>query len=151
MQVFLLRAFVDPQCYPVQILIDTIDAAAEVPEQFVQRSGIHSTANRVDIYAVALYLFAQLYIRQAQRADAMDVWPSSQPFGTSAAVTVSLRRISTACKAHTLVMLGSASPNMSMSAQSACPRVWGIVQQHRTYLGLCGAPAIVFLEMVHGN
>ncbi|CAL5225377.1 g8182 [Coccomyxa viridis] len=70
-----------------KILVDTVDAAAEVPEQFVQRTGIHSTANRVDIYAVALYLFAQLYIRQAQRADAMDVWPSSQPFGTSAAVT----------------------------------------------------------------
>lgn len=75
----------------LQILIDTIDAAAEVPEQFVQRSGLHSSASRVDIYAVALYLFAQLYIRQAQRADAMDVWPSSQPFGTSAAVTVSAR------------------------------------------------------------
>ena len=84
----------------LQILIDTIDAAAEVPEQFVQRTGIHSTANRVDIYAVALYLFAQLYIRQAQRADAMDVWPSSQPFGTSAAVTVSHRPLSIACKVH---------------------------------------------------
>ena len=86
----------------LQILIDTIDAAAEVPEQFVQRTGIHSTANRVDIYAVALYLFAQLYIRQAQRADAMDVWPSSQPFATSAAVTVSLKPLITACESHCL-------------------------------------------------
>ena len=73
----------------MQILIDTIDAAAEVPEQFVQRAGTHGSASRVDIYALALYLFAQLYIRQAQRADAMDVWPSSQPCATSAAVTVS--------------------------------------------------------------
>jgi hypothetical protein len=76
--------------FHVQILIDTIDAAAEVPEHFVQRPGAYSTASRVDIYAVALYLFAQLYIRQAQRADAMDVWPSSQPLATSAAVTVSV-------------------------------------------------------------
>lgn len=76
--------------FHVQILIDTIDAAAAVPEHFVQRAGAYSSASRVDIYAVALYLFAQLYIRQAQRADAMDVWPSSQPFATSAAVTVSV-------------------------------------------------------------
>ena len=76
--------------FHVQILIDTVDAAAAVPEHFVQRAGPYSTASRVDIYAVALYLFAQLYIRQAQRADAMDVWPSSQPFATSAAVTVSV-------------------------------------------------------------
>lgn len=76
--------------FHVQILIDTVDAAAAVPEHFVQRAGAYSTASRVDIYAVALYLFAQLYIRQAQRADAMDVWPSSQPFATSAAVTVSV-------------------------------------------------------------
>ena len=99
MQVLWQVALVNHWLRSVQILIDTIDAAAELPEQFVQRSGIHSTANRVDIYAVALYLFAQLYIRQAQRADAMDVWPSSQPFGTSAAVTVSLEPLSTACKA----------------------------------------------------
>ena len=30
----------------------------------------------VNIHAVALFLFAQLYTRQAQRPDAMDVWPS---------------------------------------------------------------------------
>lgn len=73
-----------------------------MPEQFVQRMGIHSSANRVDIYAVALYLFAQLYIRQAQRADAMDVWPSSQPFATSAAVTVSLKLLISTRKCHRL-------------------------------------------------
>lgn len=30
----------------------------------------------VNIHAVALFLLAQLYTRQAQRPDAMDVWPS---------------------------------------------------------------------------
>ena len=74
----------------MQILIDTIDAAAETPEHFVRRAGAFAGASTVDIHAVALYLFAQLYIRQAQRADAMDVWPSSQPYATSAAVTVSV-------------------------------------------------------------
>ena len=31
---------------------------------------------QVDIHAVALFFFAQLYLRQAQRPDAMDIWPS---------------------------------------------------------------------------
>ena len=31
---------------------------------------------QVDIHAVALFFFVQLYSRQAQRPDAMDVWPS---------------------------------------------------------------------------
>lgn len=31
---------------------------------------------QIDIHAVALFFFAQLYSRQAQRPDAMDVWPS---------------------------------------------------------------------------
>lgn len=30
----------------------------------------------VDIHAVALFFFAQLYLRQAQRPDTMDIWPS---------------------------------------------------------------------------
>ena len=31
---------------------------------------------QVDIHAVALFFFAQLYLRQAQRPDTMDIWPS---------------------------------------------------------------------------
>ncbi|KAK9916762.1 hypothetical protein WJX75_006671 [Coccomyxa subellipsoidea] len=67
-----------------QILIDTIDALAEAPQEVVQRPEGVSEANTVDICAVALYMFAQLYIRQAQRADAMDVWPSSSPQAAAA-------------------------------------------------------------------
>ena len=35
-----------------------------------------SEAEGVDAYAVALFLFAQLYIRQGQRPEAMEVWPA---------------------------------------------------------------------------
>ncbi|CAL8467086.1 g6622 [Coccomyxa elongata] len=70
-----------------QILIDTIDALAEAPQEVVQRPEGTSEANVVDVCAVALYMFAQLYIRQAQRADAMDVWPSSSPQAAAAAFT----------------------------------------------------------------
>ena len=31
----------------------------------------------VDAHAIALFLFAQLYVRQAQRPDAMEVWPTN--------------------------------------------------------------------------
>jgi hypothetical protein len=55
----------------------------------VQRPEGVSEANTVDICAVALYMFAQLYIRQAQRADAMDVWPSSSPQAAAAGFSVS--------------------------------------------------------------
>ena len=30
----------------------------------------------VEVHAVGMYLFAQLYIRQAQRPEAMETWPS---------------------------------------------------------------------------
>ncbi len=72
----------------MQILIDTIDALAEAPQEVVQRPEGTSEANVVDVCTVALYMFAQLYIRQAQRADAMDVWPSSSPQAAAAAFTV---------------------------------------------------------------
>ena len=72
----------------MQILTDTIDALAEAPQEVVQRPEGTSEANVVDVCAVALYMFAQLYIRQAQRADAMDVWPSSSPQAAAAAFTV---------------------------------------------------------------
>lgn len=36
-----------------------------------------SEAGSVDVHAVALFLFAQLYIRQVQRPEAMEIWPSS--------------------------------------------------------------------------
>ena len=76
----------------LQILIDTIDALAEAPQEVVQRPEGVSEANVVDICAVALYMFAQLYMRQAQRADAMDVWPSSSPQAAAAAFAVSITR-----------------------------------------------------------
>lgn len=67
--------------------MDTIEAVADTPQEVVQRVPGSRVAHRVDVYAVALYLFAQLYIRQAQRPDAMDVWPSSSPQATAAAAT----------------------------------------------------------------
>ncbi|EIE26747.1 TBCC-domain-containing protein [Coccomyxa subellipsoidea C-169] len=70
-----------------QILIDTIDALAEAPQEVVQRPEGISEANTVDACTVALYMFGQLYIRQAQRADAMDVWPSSSPQAAAAGLT----------------------------------------------------------------
>lgn len=72
-----------------QILIDTIDALAEAPQEVVQRPEGSNEANTADVCTVALYMFAQLYIRQAQRADAMDVWPSSSLQAAAAALTVS--------------------------------------------------------------
>ena len=68
-----------------QVLIDTIDALSEPLHEVVQRPPGRAEADRADVRAVALYLFAQLYIRQAQRADAMDVWPSSSPQAAAAA------------------------------------------------------------------
>ena len=70
---------------PLQVLIDTIDALSEPLHEVVQRPPGRAEADRADVHAVALYLFAQLYIRQAQRADAMDVWPSSSPQAAAAA------------------------------------------------------------------
>ena len=69
----------------LQVLIDTIDALSEPLHEVVQRPPGRAEADRADVHAVALYLFAQLYIRQAQRADAMDVWPSSSPQAAAAA------------------------------------------------------------------
>ena len=69
----------------MQVLIDTIDALSEPLHEVVQRPPGRAEADRADVRAVALYLFAQLYIRQAQRADAMDVWPSSSPQAAAAA------------------------------------------------------------------
>ena len=49
-----------------------------------------SEADAVDVHAVTLFLFAQLYIRQVQRPEAMEVWPSASdrantPSGAEAA------------------------------------------------------------------
>ena len=76
-----------------QILIDTIDALAEAPQEVVQRPEGISEASTVDACTVALYMFGQLYIRQAQRADAMDVWPSSSPQAAAAGLTVSCMQV----------------------------------------------------------
>lgn len=43
---------------------------------FRHLSGRTGQLRQVDIHAVALFFFVQLYSRQAQRPDAMDVWPS---------------------------------------------------------------------------
>ena len=37
-----------------------------------------SEPDAVDFHAVMIFLFAQLYVRQAQRPEAMEVWPQSQ-------------------------------------------------------------------------
>ena len=71
-----------------QVLVDTLDAVSEPTHEVVRRPAAGAEANQGDARAIALYLFAQLYIRQAQRADAMDVWPSSSPQAAAAAATV---------------------------------------------------------------
>ena len=81
---------------PPQVLIDTIDALSEPLHEVVQRPPGRAEADRADVRAVALYLFAQLYIRQAQRADAMDVWPSSSP-QAAAAAAAAVRPLCVAC------------------------------------------------------
>ena len=74
--------------------MDTIDAVSEPTHEVVRRPAAGAEANQADARAIALYLFAQLYIRQAQRADAMDVWPSSSPQAAAAAATVSTLMLS---------------------------------------------------------
>ncbi|KAK9839640.1 hypothetical protein WJX81_002320 [Elliptochloris bilobata] len=64
-----------------QILVDTLEAVAAEHQAVVRRAPGGTEASAVDAHAVALFLFAQLYIRQAQRPDAMDVWPSPTPAG----------------------------------------------------------------------
>lgn len=57
------------------------------------RSGLHADgaqadpvpqATAVDVHAAALFLVAQLYIRQCQRPEAMDVWPDRAQPGEAA-------------------------------------------------------------------
>ena len=38
-------------------------------------AGGQPPAESVEVHAVGMYLFAQLYIRQAQRPEAMETWP----------------------------------------------------------------------------
>jgi len=87
--------------FDIQVLVDTITAVNEshLPTQEEPQGLLAASISRcrckpiphifldvlahcsgqprqVDIHAVALFFFAQLYIRQAQRPDQMDVWPS---------------------------------------------------------------------------
>ncbi|KAK9824118.1 hypothetical protein WJX72_007884 [[Myrmecia] bisecta] len=64
-----------------KIMVDTLEAVSEEHQLLVQRTPGKTEAEAVEAHAVALFLFAQLYIRQAQRPDAMDVWPSPTSVG----------------------------------------------------------------------
>ncbi|DBB07821.1 TPA: hypothetical protein ACH3X3_009230 [Trebouxia sp. C0006] len=57
-----------------EVLVDTIAAVNE--SHLPTQEEPQGQPRQVDIHAVALFFFAQLYIRQAQRPDQMDVWPS---------------------------------------------------------------------------
>ncbi|DBB03885.1 TPA: hypothetical protein ACH3X1_012971 [Trebouxia sp. C0004] len=58
----------------VEVLVDTIAAVNE--SHLPTQEEPQGQPRQVDIHAVALFFFAQLYIRQAQRPDQMDIWPS---------------------------------------------------------------------------
>jgi hypothetical protein len=49
-----------------QILVDTLEAVSAVHQAVVRRAPGATEASAVDVHAVALFLFAQLYIRQAR-------------------------------------------------------------------------------------
>lgn len=57
-----------------KVLADTVTAVAPSDQAVRQNEA-------VDVHAVALYLFSQLYTRQAQRPDAKEIWPSSSGAG----------------------------------------------------------------------
>lgn len=50
----------------VQILVDTLEAVAPEHQALVRRAAGSAEASAVDAHAVALFLYAQLYIRQAR-------------------------------------------------------------------------------------
>jgi len=49
-----------------QILVDTLEAVSAVHQAVVRRAPGATEASAVDVHAVALFLFAQLYIRPAR-------------------------------------------------------------------------------------
>ena len=68
-----------------------------------------SEASAVDAHSVALFLFAQLYIRQATRPEAMDVWPTQ----SAGLVADSLSPFGGAHSTHGMLPVsgGAASPS----------------------------------------
>lgn len=55
--------------------MDTLESIADKGHFVIRRQ--ENELEAVDAHAVVLFLFTQLYIRQAQRPDPMDVWPGT--------------------------------------------------------------------------
>ena len=92
---------------------------AEIDDSRVQsgswsRAG-QSEAAAVDAHAVAMFLFAQLYIRQAVRPEAMDVWPAA----SSGMVAESLSPFGATSSLHATSSGGPASPGGANHLPSA--------------------------------
>ena len=97
-----------------------------------------SEADGVDVHAVALFLFAQLYFRQVQRPEAMEVWPSSpgsSPAGAEAAAAFG-GSPSSSSNMHSMESLAPASPARSNSSNSS----QGSARQHLHQGGESSSP-----------
>ncbi|KAK9810967.1 hypothetical protein WJX73_001581 [Symbiochloris irregularis] len=80
-----LAGCLDVPLQHAKVLVDVLDAVAEERQMLVQKPPGDGSPEAdlqpatVDVFAVALFLVAQLYIRQCQRPEAMDVWPDRGP------------------------------------------------------------------------
>lgn len=79
-----------------------------------------SEADAVDVHAVAQFLFAQLYIRQVQRPEAMEVWPTANSTGVPGAEAAAAFGGSPSSSSHThSETFTPASPARSNSSNSS--------------------------------
>ncbi|KAK9861271.1 hypothetical protein WJX84_009127, partial [Apatococcus fuscideae] len=68
------------------VLVDMLEAVAHDHQDITRTPQGLSEPDAVDFHAVMIFLFAQLYVRQAQRPEAMEVWPQSQVQSTQGAM-----------------------------------------------------------------
>ncbi|KAK9848552.1 hypothetical protein WJX84_011016 [Apatococcus fuscideae] len=68
------------------VLVDMLEAVVHEHQDITRTPQGLSEPEAVDFHAVMIFLFAQLYVRQAQRPEAMEVWPQSQVQSTQGAM-----------------------------------------------------------------